>query len=32
MANSDAYLIGKAKYKDHDERNQDNMKSYLGKG
>lgn len=32
MANSDAYLIGKAKYKDHDEKKSRQYEELFGKG
>ena len=32
MANSDAYLIGKAKYKDHDEKKSGQYEELFGKG
>ena len=32
MANSDAYLIGKAKYKDHDEKKSEQYEELFGKG
>lgn len=31
MANSDAYLIGKAKYKDHDEKKSGQYEELFGK-
>ena len=32
MANSDAYLIGKPKYKDHDEKKSGQYEELFGKG
>lgn len=32
MANSDAYIIGKAKYKDHDEKKSGQYEELFGKG